>query len=262
MSEVESPKTTILEKEGEGRRSTSDLGLSTVLMVGFNRRFAPHSVMAKELFGKVSDMVINCRVNAGFVPGESWVHDVSEGGGRVVGEVCHFVDLIQYLSSSLPARVFASCTKEKGEDNLVITLEMQNGSIATILYASQGDKLLPRERIEVFSGNSVCVIDNFKSFFFAKDGRSKKHKLFSLDRGYKGEFEVFFNFINPKSPKSEVLSPKSKINSPKSYVLGSKSNQVEFEDYVYTTLTTFAIIESIRTGQPQKISLEVLSQKS
>ncbi|MBU0672432.1 MAG: oxidoreductase, partial [Candidatus Margulisbacteria bacterium] len=200
------------------------------LMVGFNRRFAPQTKQAKELLGNTSDLVINCRVNAGFVPADSWVHDAAEGGGRVVGEVCHFVDLIQELSGSLPTKVFAESTNDKGQDNLVITLKMLNGSVATILYASQGDKLLPRERIEVFSKNSVCVIDNFKSLFFAKDGKSTKKKSFNLDRGYQGEFAAFF---------SSIKDGKIAVN---------------FEDYLYTTLTTFAIIDSIRTGAPKEIN--------
>jgi len=201
-----------------------------LLMVGFNRRFAPLTLKAKELLGSGSNLVINCRVNAGFVPAESWVHDAAEGGGRVVGEVCHFVDLVQALSGSLPESVFAQAATEKGEDNLVITLKMHNGSIATILYASQGDKLLPRERIEVFSGKSVCVIDNFKSLFFAKDGRGQKKKSFNLDRGYEGEFEAFFAAVK------------------------SSREAVPLKDHIYTTLTTFAIIESIKTGVPQTIN--------
>lgn len=202
------------------------------LMVGFNRRFAPYAAMAKKLIGDASNVVINCRVNAGFVPAESWVYDTIEGGGRVVGEVCHFIDLIQYLSSSVPVRIFAEATAEKGEDNLVITLKMKNGSVATILYASQGNRLLPRERIEIFSGDSFCVIDNFKSLLFAKDGKAKKKGLLTLDRGYKGEFQAFFDSLKyGKIP-------------------------IDFEEYKITTLTTFAVVESIKTGRTQQINAD------
>lgn len=199
---------------------------SKQLMVGFNRRFAPFSQLAGKMLGKPANLVINCRVNAGFVPKESWVHDAAEGGGRVVGEMCHFVDLIQYLSGSTITRVFAESTREQGEDNLVVTLKLENGSVATILYASQGDRLLPRERIEVFSGKSVCVIDNFKSLFFAKDGKGKKKGAFNVDRGYAGEFKAFFAAIRTgKYP-------------------------VDMAEYVNATLTTFSIIESLRSGAP------------
>ncbi|MEM4655044.1 MAG: bi-domain-containing oxidoreductase [Thermosphaera sp.] len=195
------------------------------LMVGFNRRFAPHTRLAKEWIGNKSNMVINCRVNAGFVPKESWVHDAVEGGGRVVGEVCHFIDLIQYLTGSLVKSVFAHCTAENGEDNLVINLGLKNGSVATILYTSQGDRLLPRERIEIFSGNAACVIDNFRLLLFFKDGRAKKKKSFNLDRGFEDEFKAFFDSILSGKPA------------------------VSMEEYVNTTITTFCIIESLKTGK-------------
>ena len=199
------------------------------LMVGFNRRFAPYSTLAKQLLGNASDMVINCRVNAGFVPADSWIHDSTEGGGRVIGEVCHFVDLMQYLTGSLPISVYAEATDIKGEDNVLISLKFKNGSIGTILYSSQGDKMLPRERFEIFSGKSVCVIDNFKSLFFAKDGKIKKKSSFSLDRGFNDEFKAFFVSLKEGKPV------------------------VDFKEYVYTTLTTFAIIESIKTRRPIEI---------
>lgn len=225
---VEKPLAMDIEELKEIKKAYDSSKLN--LMVGFNRRYAPHTKKAKELIGNRGNMVINVRVNAGFVSGDSWVHDASEGGGRVIGEVCHFVDLVQALSGSLPERVFAEATDKDGADNLVVSLKMKNGTVATILYASQGDKLLPRERIEVFSGNSVCLIDNFKSFFFAKDGKSVKDNKFSLDRGYGGEFESFFNSIKNGQPA------------------------VGFEENLYTTLVTFAILDSIKTGKPQDIN--------
>jgi predicted dehydrogenase/threonine dehydrogenase-like Zn-dependent dehydrogenase len=200
------------------------------LMVGFNRRFAPLTTLAKSIIGSHSDMVINCRVNAGYVPAESWVHDAQEGGGRVIGEVCHFVDLIQYLSGSIVARLTAEGTDKNGQDNLVITLKMANGSVATILYASQGDRLLPRERIEVFSGKAVCVIDNFKSLFSAKDGKVERKKSFNLDRGYAGEFNAFLAAIKTGKPP------------------------VNFADYFNTTAATFAISEAIKSGRTQTVN--------
>jgi len=214
--------------------------LSTVnrplLMVGFNRRFSPFTQMAKKFLGNDCNMLINCRIYAGFVSKESWVHDAIEGGGRIIGEICHFIDLIQYLCSSLPLKVYAECTSERGEDNLIISMKMKNGSVASILYTSQGDRLLPRERIEIFSGNSVCVIDNFKSLFFAREGKSQTKKAFNLDRGYEGEFKAFFEAIRDNKP-----------------------NPVNFEEYVYTTLTTFSIVESINSGKPVAVSIDLLS---
>jgi len=201
-----------------------------LFMAGFNRRFAPTTRAAKKLLGDAGSMVINCRVSAGSVDKSSWVHDTGEGGGRVIGEVCHFVDLVQYLSGSLITKVYAENTSENGEDNLIISLKMENGTVATILYASQGDRLLPRERVEVFSKKSVCVIDNFKSFFFAKEGRSRKKKYFNLDRGFDGEFNAMFDAIRTGG-----------------------GNPVDFNEYVNTTMVTFKVIESLRSGRPEEV---------
>ncbi|MFH0887167.1 MAG: bi-domain-containing oxidoreductase, partial [bacterium] len=201
------------------------------LMVGFNRRFAPHSIIAKKFLDNASNMVINCRVNAGAVPADSWVHDSAEGGGRVVGEVCHFVDLMQYLSGAMPVQVFAQSTVQKGDDNLIISLRFDNGSVGTILYASQGDRLVPRERIEVFSGNAVCIIDNFKSLFCARNGKADNKRSFGLDRGYYNEFSTFFESIR------------------------SGKCSIDLSEYIYTTQVTFAIMESLKNGRPVNVSL-------
>lgn len=201
-----------------------------LFMVGFNRRFSPMARQAKALLGDGGSKVINCRVNAGFVQKDSWVHDGGEGGGRVIGEACHFVDLVQYLSGSLITKVYAERTTDNGEDNLIISLKMENGSVATILYASQGDRLLPRERIEVFSKKSVCVIDNFKSFFFAKEGKSRKKKHFNLDRGFDGEFRTLFDAIR-----------------------SGGRNPVDFNEYINATMVTFKVIGSLRSGKPEEV---------
>jgi predicted dehydrogenase/threonine dehydrogenase-like Zn-dependent dehydrogenase len=211
------------------------------LMVGFNRRFSPFSVKAKEWLGEgFSPMVINCRVNAGFVPKDSWVQDLTEGGGRIVGEVCHFIDLIQYFTGSLPVKVFAETIsgnrgKYLSEDNLIISVKMKDGSVASITYVANGDKSFPRERIEIFGGGKVCVIDDFKSMTFICNGKKKRMKKFGIDRGYYNEFEVFFSVVKKDKPLP-----------------------VDFEEYVFTTLATFSIMESIRTGAPVDIDNKIL----
>jgi len=211
------------------------------LMVGFNRRFSPFSVKVKEWLGEdCSPMVINCRVNAGFVPKDSWVQDLGEGGGRIVGEVCHFIDLIQYFTGSLPVKVFAeTISGEKGkylnEDNLVINIKMKNGSVAGITYVANGDKSFPRERIEIFGGGKVCVIDDFKSITFICSGKKKGMKKYGIDRGYYNEFEVFFSAVK-----------------------NDKQMPVDFEEYIFTTMTTFGIMESIKTGLPVNIDEKIL----
>ena len=111
-------------------------------------------------------MFINYRVNAGFLPKDHWTQDPVEGGGRIIGEVCHFVDTIQYLSNGEPISVFAQSLSMTGErlqsDNVAITIRFSNGSLAVISYLANGDPALPKERIEIFSGGKTAIIDNFK----------------------------------------------------------------------------------------------------
>ena len=206
--------------------------VQTLLMVGFNRRFSPFAQWLKERFAQVDEpLAVHCTVNAGFVPRDHWVHDPEQGGGRIIGEVCHFVDLIQYLTGSLPVRVYAETIKARGyqpSDNVTITLRMANNAVGSITYVAGGDKRYPRERVEVFGGGAVGVIENFKAATFTRGGR-KRHirNWLSVDRGYRDEIKVL------------VAAIRSGGQSP-----------VAFEEYVYTTLATFAIEESLRRGVP------------
>lgn len=208
------------------------------LMVGFNRRFSPFSIKAKKLLGQSSEpIVISCRVNAGFVPKDSWVQDPTEGRGRIIGEVCHFIDLIQYLTDSLPVRVYAETisggNKEyTNEDNVIINIKLRDGSISSITYVAKGDKSFPRERVEIFGNNSVCVINNFKSLVFTKSGKREKMRRFNVDRGHQNELSTFFSAIKE-----------------------GKEIPVDFEEYIYTTVATFKILESIQKGAPADIHL-------
>ena len=208
------------------------------LMVGFNRRFSPFTVALKEWLSFTDlPMVINCRVNAGFVPPDRWEQYPDVGGGRIVGEVCHFVDLIQYLTGAYPVQVYAQAMKAAGqylsEDNLIITLTMSDGSVGTITYTASGDKAFPRERVEVFRGGAVGLIENFKAASFTHRGRTRrKRNLFSVDRGHRAEMEAFFSAIRNGGPPP-----------------------VAFSEYVLTTLTTFAIVESMQRGEPVEVGL-------
>jgi polar amino acid transport system substrate-binding protein len=212
------------------------------VMVGFNRRFSPFTTYAKKFFGPINEpVVINCRVNAGCVPKDSWVHDPKQGGGRIIGEVCHFVDLIQYLSDSLPESVYAECISGSNEampdeDNVAITIKLRNGSVGSIIYVASGDKSYPREKVEVFGKGSVALINNFKSMSFIKDGKTKKKKSYlGIDRGHNNEMNVLFKAIKD-----------------------GKDFPVDFDEYIYTTLATFKIVESISEGKQMKVDISVL----
>jgi polar amino acid transport system substrate-binding protein len=201
-------------------------------MVGFNRRFSPFARWLKDRFAGIPEpLAVHCTVNAGPVPPDHWTHDPEQGGGRIIGEVCHFVDLIEYLTGSLPVRVYAETLESPGyqpSDNVVITLKMANGAIGSITYVAGGDKRYPRERVEVFGGGAVGVIENFKAATFIRGGRKKRvRNWLSVDRGHRGEVEALLSAIRTGGPAP-----------------------VAFEEYVYTTLATFAIEKSLRSTQP------------
>ncbi|HXM51114.1 MAG TPA: bi-domain-containing oxidoreductase, partial [Pyrinomonadaceae bacterium] len=126
------------------------------LMVGFNRRFSPLALKARELFAdRAASLSINYRVNAGRVPRGHWAVDPKEGGGRIIGEVCHFIDFIHFITGSLVTRVYAeaisgSNQEINNEDSVFITLRLADGSNASIAYLAEGDRALPKERIEIF----------------------------------------------------------------------------------------------------------------
>jgi len=221
--------------EGLDGPSVSSVPSGSLLMVGFNRRFSPFAKWLKERFADIPEpLAVHCTVNAGPVPPDHWVHDPEQGGGRIIGEVCHFVDLIQYLTGSLPVRVYAETLTSRGykpSDNVVITLKMANGAIGSITYVAGGDKRYPRERVEVFGGGAVGVIENFKAATFIRGGRKMRiRNWLSVDRGHRGEVEALLSAIRAGGPAP-----------------------VAFEEYVYTTLATFAIEESLRKGTPVRI---------
>ncbi len=209
------------------------------LMVGFNRRFSPFSRQARAwISGPGGPWVIDCRVNAGFVPSESWVQDPDEGGGRILGEVGHFIDLLQYLTGSLPRRVYASSISTAGspygeEENIIINLQFRDGSVAGITYTAAGDGLYPRERLEIFGAGSVCLIDNFRLVSLTRSGRVRKRKKMNIDRGHAAEFLTFFSAVREGG---EI--------------------PVDFREYVSTTAATIRIRESLQRGIPLGIEID------
>jgi len=171
--------------------------------VGFNRRYSPLIQKTKQIIQKSdSPVIISYRINAGYLPPETWVHDLEEGGGRIIGEVCHFIDLICYLTGSKVKHIQVSYVPIdnrtiKSEDNLVITLSFENGSIGVVTYFSIGGIEMEKERIEVFSNGCSLVIIDFKEIqqFNAK---IVDVKLKESDKGHFSEMEEFAKKIQGK----------------------------------------------------------------
>lgn len=152
------------------------------LCVGFNRRFSPLITAAiAALKGRAQPLVMMYRINAGTIPGDNWVQG-AEGGGRIVGEVCHFIDTMVALCGALPERVEAQAAKGH-PDAVTLQLSFADGSIGSIVYTSLGDASLPKEYLEVWTGGMAIVIDDFRSLAITRNGRTARRKLARQDKG-------------------------------------------------------------------------------
>jgi predicted dehydrogenase/threonine dehydrogenase-like Zn-dependent dehydrogenase len=172
-----------------------------LLMVGFNRRFAPATIFLRERLARTAGArVVQVRVNAGAVPPESWVHDPAVGGGRLIGEGCHFVDLALYLAGSPAVEVTASAVGGPDpaaplRDNVLVTLHCADGSIASVLYTAKGDTRAGKERVEVFAGGATGVIDDFRrAEFWPGSGRRERWRG-TQDKGHAAELAAFVRAV-------------------------------------------------------------------
>lgn len=188
---VEKPLCLKLEELDEISETYQKATNDVTLTVGFNRRFSPYAVKLKQIIGDGPKNIV-ATMNAGFIPAEMWVHDLEVGGGRIIGEACHFIDLCSYLAGS---KVAAVCMNAMGEnpqentDNATILLKFENGTNAVINYFANGSKSYPKERIEVFSQERVFVLDNWRKLEgFGVKGFSKMKG--SMDKGQKDEFRM------------------------------------------------------------------------
>ena len=203
------------------------------ITVGFNRRFSPFIIKAKKLMAS-ADTPINviATMNAGFIPQNVWVQDMETGGGRIIGEACHYVDLITYLTGSKVVSVSMSAlgnNPNENTDNAIVTLKYENGSQGVINYFSNGSKGYAKERIEIYGSGKTLVIDNFREMrgYGVKGFRKEKSKQ---DKGHYNQFKSYLNFLKNGG---EPLIP--------------------FDEIVNTTKAAFAAIEAMKTGSMIKL---------
>ena len=178
-------------------------GQASRLMVGFNRRFAPLMVDLKRAV-KQQPMSIVYTCNAGAIPSESWVHDIERGGGRIIGEACHFIDICRFLTGSSILSIHSSVMggdveAAKNLDTVTLTIEFQNGSIGTVHYFANGHRSFPKERIEVFQSGGVAVLDNFSKLKSYGFNGLKSKSLFRQDKGITRCAEAFIESIEAGS---------------------------------------------------------------
>lgn len=174
-----------------GRANTKQ---PTGLMVGLNRRFAPMVTRLKEVFNAGDALQMIYRVNSGGIPTSTWLHESDEGGGMLIGEMCHFVDLMQFICGQQPASVYAQSLTLNNQkafdlDNLAIMVSFDGGSVGTLCYNTVGNGAFPKERLEVYGGGDVGVIDDFRSLEIIKRGKPIRIKAANQDKGQKREVE-------------------------------------------------------------------------
>jgi predicted dehydrogenase len=167
---------------------------ASLLTVGYNRRYAPLSKPLTEfLRGRSQPLAANFRVNAGALPAYHWLNDPARGGGRLVGEGCHFIDYLIFLVGAAPVAVSAAAlAAEPGapQDSVQVTLRFGDGSIGTLAYLSNGDRSLGKERLEVFCGGKVAVLDDFRTLELTEDGSTTAHSS-RQDKGHKAIWRAF-----------------------------------------------------------------------
>ncbi len=201
---------------------------SLTLTVGFNRRFSPFIKQAKTLLGGSTDSLnIIATMNAGFIPVDVWVQDLQVGGGRIVGEACHFIDLMVYLTGSNVAEVTMSALGKnptEQTDNAIITLKFENGSQGVINYFANGSKAYAKERIEVYSQGRTLIVDNFRKLSaYGFKGFSSMGG--TLDKGHKDQFKSLIEHVKQ-----------------------GKGPLIPFEEIYNTTKTSLAALKSLREG--------------
>lgn len=209
-----------------------------LLMVGFNRRFSPHVVKMKELLaGRTGPLCMTMTVNAGFVPPESWVQDPERGGGRIIGEGCHFIDLLSYLAGSPVTRISAIMVGGNGplrEDKMSILLSFTDGSVGTVHYFANGSKSYPKETLEVFGDGRVIRMENFRltSGYGFKEFRS--FRTWRQDKGHRAEIAAFVERVAAGGPPL-----------------------IPLDQLLNVTRASLAAVESAETGKVIPIALQI-----
>jgi predicted dehydrogenase/threonine dehydrogenase-like Zn-dependent dehydrogenase len=177
-----------------------------LLMVGFNRRFSPAATAAKGFFATVQEpLTVAIRFNAGALPQEHWTQNEAVGGGRIIGEACHALDLATFLTGSPPVRVFAESVGGPQapaitDDQCFITMRHANGSVSSVAYLAGGDKSFPKERVEVLGGGRLAVIDDFQEVVTSVDGRRKTIRGWRQDKGHAAEVAAFTKALTEGGP--------------------------------------------------------------
>ncbi len=228
-------KDTEITKESSATLRLCDSALKNRVMIGFNRRFSPHAKLLKEYFSKRTlPLVMHYRVNAGSIPKDIWLQDPEVGGGRMVGEGCHFIDFMSYVCGAPVEKVQAMCIKtangaETPEDSISVNLQFADGSVGTLEYVALGDTTLPKEFCEIHGEGSTATMDNFcKTVCSGKLGKRKlKGKQ---QKGFREELEATIEAVK-----------------------NGKAMPIPFDQILNVTKTTFAVLKAVKSGQSEEV---------
>lgn len=200
------------------------------VMVGFNRRFSPLTKTIKKKLGNgIMSMIY--RVNAGDIPKDTWIQDIEIGGGRIIGEACHFIDYLTYVNGSLPVKISAQAIPDAQglNDTVNILIQFENGSSGVVAYYANGAKALTKEYVEIFSAGTTAILNDFKSLKIYSKGKPLTQKLMNQNKGQKEMVQAFIKGIE------------------------EGHHAIPFNEIYSVTKATFAVLESIKTGQVVKI---------
>ena len=214
------------------RLAGENAGRAPSLTVGFNRRFAPLIKKLKESLSDIREpLLMQYRSNAGAIPASHWIQDPAEGGGRLLGEACHFIDLLLFLTGSEAISVFTRSVSDAGQycqDNFVVTIECANGSVGTVLYAANGNRSFPKESLEVFGGGLAARLDDFRELTI-HSGSKRTHirSRLSADKGHRALWEALALHLTGTAPPP-----------------------MTWEEIEASTHATLAAYRSLLTGKP------------
>ncbi len=207
---------------------------SPLLAVGFNRRFAPLTTeLSHFLENRREPLHAHYRVNAGPIPLNHWTQDPQVGGGRIIGEGCHFVDFLTFLVGAAPIDLVALGLPDGGryrEDNVSLTCTFPDGSIGIVDYLANGDKAYPKERVEVFCGGRIAVLEDFRSLELVRDGHKRTVRK-AQDKGWEAEWAAFVRAVREGSGPT-----------------------IPYDQLIGVTKATFAAIDSMRRGEKVRVA--------
>jgi predicted dehydrogenase/threonine dehydrogenase-like Zn-dependent dehydrogenase len=212
------------------------------LSVGFNRRFAPMSRALKSFFQDSTEpFYIHYRVNAGFIPASHWLHDPDQGGGRLVGEGCHFIDYLCFLTGQTPLEVSALALPDRNKysrDNFLVTVKFADGSLGSLAYLSNGSKRYGKEYIEVFSAGKIGILDDFRSLQLIDENHTTTERsALRQDKGHQAAWQAFLSAVR-----------------------GQAAEPIPYRELLLSSYPTLACRQALLAGQP--VNLESFMQSA